>query len=244
MPLHDWSRVDHGLFHDFHNSWLYILKDTLNHGVLPAGYYALTDQHSEGYISDVLTYGERRPTKGKPKSKGGPAVALAEPGTEDRMVSKRRVVYPGRRLAIRREGETRVVAVIEVVSPSNKDRLQSVGIFTGKVLEFLSSGIHVLVVDILPPNSATPHGMHSAIWSVVDPERMTPHLPPDRPMVVAGYRAEPKPVAYLNYAAVGRPIPAGPLYLDRERFVEVPLEATYTQTFDRQPEQFKASVRR
>jgi hypothetical protein len=35
MPIHDWSRVDAGLFHDFHQSWIVALRNGLNSG-LPA----------------------------------------------------------------------------------------------------------------------------------------------------------------------------------------------------------------
>jgi hypothetical protein len=41
MPVHDWSRVSAGVFHDFHNTWIVELKNALNGGVLPCGYYAM-----------------------------------------------------------------------------------------------------------------------------------------------------------------------------------------------------------
>jgi len=35
MPIHDWTRVDTGLFHDFHQGWIRALCDALNAGGLP-----------------------------------------------------------------------------------------------------------------------------------------------------------------------------------------------------------------
>lgn len=35
MPLHDWTRVEAGMFHSFHNAWITHLGDTLNGGLLP-----------------------------------------------------------------------------------------------------------------------------------------------------------------------------------------------------------------
>ena len=35
MPIHDWTRVDAGLFHDFHQSWTVALRNALNEGILP-----------------------------------------------------------------------------------------------------------------------------------------------------------------------------------------------------------------
>ncbi len=41
MPLHDWSRVESGIFHAFHGSWITEIQIALNAGLLPADYYAL-----------------------------------------------------------------------------------------------------------------------------------------------------------------------------------------------------------
>src|SRR4051794_37951305 len=40
MPLHDWTRVEAGIFHDFHNAWVVELRTALNGGLLPPDYYA------------------------------------------------------------------------------------------------------------------------------------------------------------------------------------------------------------
>src|SRR5271163_3297823 len=34
MPIHDWTRVDAGIFHDFHHSWIEEIKRALNRGHL------------------------------------------------------------------------------------------------------------------------------------------------------------------------------------------------------------------
>lgn len=41
MPVHDWTRVEAGIFHDFHTVWIGQIRNALNEGLLPAGYYAL-----------------------------------------------------------------------------------------------------------------------------------------------------------------------------------------------------------
>ena len=55
MPIHDWTRVDAGLFHAFHQRWISALCDALNTGGLPRGYFALPEQNIRGPIPDVLT---------------------------------------------------------------------------------------------------------------------------------------------------------------------------------------------
>src|SRR5688572_14625336 len=55
MPVHDWTRVPAGIFHDCHTAWLGWLRHTLNGGVLPTDYYALIDQDAGEIGPDVLT---------------------------------------------------------------------------------------------------------------------------------------------------------------------------------------------
>ena len=37
MPVHDWTRVAAGTFHDFHQAWIVALSHALNAGLLPDG---------------------------------------------------------------------------------------------------------------------------------------------------------------------------------------------------------------
>ena len=55
MPIHDWTRVTAGIFHDFHLSWVAEIKRRLNQGILPPRYYALAEQLAGGMGPDVLT---------------------------------------------------------------------------------------------------------------------------------------------------------------------------------------------
>ena len=62
MPIHDWTRVDPGTFHDFHHIWITAIQHTLNRGLLPPEYYALAEQIAGGFGPDVLTL--QRPSNG------------------------------------------------------------------------------------------------------------------------------------------------------------------------------------
>lgn len=53
MPIHDWSRVNANLFHDFHQTWTVNLANSLNSGLLPMRYSALVERHGAGLASDV-----------------------------------------------------------------------------------------------------------------------------------------------------------------------------------------------
>jgi len=88
MPVHDWTRVDAGLFHDFYQSWTVGLRNTLNAGGLPPDYFALVEQNVRGPIPDVLTL-KLAPGTGKP-GKAVEALAVATVPPPARMVRRRR----------------------------------------------------------------------------------------------------------------------------------------------------------
>src|SRR5581483_8630143 len=46
MPIHDWTRVDAGIFHAFHHEWITEIGRALNRGLLPPDYYALPEQQA------------------------------------------------------------------------------------------------------------------------------------------------------------------------------------------------------
>ena len=56
MPVHDWTRVSDGNFHDFHYSWVLEIKRALKRGLLPKGYYVMAEQFGGDLgAPDVLT---------------------------------------------------------------------------------------------------------------------------------------------------------------------------------------------
>src|SRR5436190_18055810 len=82
MPVHDWTKVEAGIFHAFHVAWIPEIQKALNGGLLPEGYYALAEQHTGRAIADVLTLhaspASREPQP-LPPATGGTAVAEAPP---------------------------------------------------------------------------------------------------------------------------------------------------------------------
>src|SRR5437764_6824814 len=79
MPIHDWTKVPAGLFHDFHQSWSIRIKDALNAGRLPKGVAALVEQRAGPKEADVLAI-ESKATRWAAESNGG-VVTLEEPVT-------------------------------------------------------------------------------------------------------------------------------------------------------------------
>jgi hypothetical protein len=139
-----------------------------------------------------------------------------------------------RTLMIRHVSGHRVVALLEIVSPANKDRPSSVADFVDKAASALRQGIHLLVVDLFPPGLHDPQGIHEAIWDAYGDEPNEPPL--DKPLTLASYVAGRLPEAYLEFVAVGNALPAMPLFLDLHLYVTVPLELTYEAAYRGVPE--------
>lgn len=235
MPIHDWTRVDAGTFHAFHGAWITHLMGSLNGGVLPSGYYALSESHSSGLIPDVLTLG--RPDAGPDPTAPSSGIALADapPRVGRRLVADPKAAYRARRrtLTIRHASGDRIVAFLEILSPGNKDRAANVQELVNKVDDALTQGIHVMVVDLFPPGRFDPEGMHGAIWARYGTDDQAPAG--DRPLTACSYRAVAPVEAYLVHLAVGEALPEMPMFLDARTYVNVPLEPTYLAAFGDMP---------
>jgi hypothetical protein len=179
MPAHDWTRVDAGIFHAFHLAWLGQLQAALNGGLLPAGYYAMAEQHAGAAIPDFLTLHTSPPGSlpRHPRGGGVATVTKTKPGVQRKLVARAAPRARRRTLAVRHVSGHRIVALLEIVSPANKDRRRSVKEFVNKVVAAIQFRIHVSVVDLFPPGPHDPAGMHGAIWDRFDPDHPY-NLPP------------------------------------------------------------------
>ncbi len=243
MPVHDWGKVDAGTFHAFHNAWNTHLMGTLNGGILPKGYDALAEQHVRGRVPDVLTFHVSGPISDPPPipSPGNRGIALADspPRVRRRLVADESASYRSRQrtLTIRSTSGHQVVALLEIVSPGNKDRAASVSDFVDKVVSVLNRGIHVLVVDLFRPGKHDPGGMHSQIWSSYAFDGYDP--PPEQPLTLSSYVANDDIEAYVEHLALGEPLAEMPLFLNDETYIYVPLETTYLSAFRDMPDYWR-----
>jgi hypothetical protein len=243
MPIHDWTRVSDGTFHDFHLAWIAELRHALNEGILPEGYYAQAEQIIGPLGPDVLTL----QAGGKPESEiatpepagpGGLAVATAPPrprltaaAVMDDYVLKRRTVV------IRHSSGDQIIALLEIVSPGNKSSRHALRSFVDKAVEALYRGYHLLIVDLFPPSPRDPQGIHAAIWQQLEDRPF--ELPAGEPLTLAAYSAGPVKRAWIEPTAVGRMLIDMPLFLEPEIYVNVPLEATYLAAFRGVPRRWK-----
>jgi hypothetical protein len=234
MPIHDWSRVDAGVFHDFHQAWTIEIRNALNGGVLPPEFFAMAEQVASGPIPDVITLKRRRDPNQPSHINGGIAVAAAPPkarfiasAPDDSYVRKANTIAVRHQLG-------RVVAVIEVVSPGNKSSHHALRSFVRKSEDLLREEINLLVVDLFPPSRRDPQGIHKAIWDTITDEAFA--LPPEKPLTAAAYAAAQPITAYVEPMAVGDRLPSMPIFLEWDIYVPAPLEETYQATWLKLPD--------
>src|SRR5579883_768004 len=137
-----------------------------------------------------------------------------------------------------------LVGIIELVSPGNKDRESACDSFVAKCVAYLRRGIGVVIIDVVTERHAN---LHNELMQAIG--GTNPHLMPDTPTYVSGYRpvhrqaggnggASPRAaganeIEVWPYAAtVGQPVPAVPLGLRGGPVVLLDLEGTYTAAIE------------
>lgn len=237
MPIHDWTRVRPNRFHDFRQSWMLGIRNALNAGLLPDGYLALAEQITSGPEPDVVTLSLSNTPR---NAEGG--LALAEAPVKVRFQAEADAVRYARKADQLRvyHPDGTVVAVIEIVSPGNKDSKHAVKSFVRKAVQYLHAGIHLLIIDLFPPTKRDPLGLHKLIWDHIRDEEFA--LPADKPLLLAAYSAGGTLKAFVEPVAVGQALPDMPVFLTPDRYVPCPLETTYLEAWRVFPKALKGPL--
>ena len=250
MPVHDWTRVPAGIFHDFHQRWIGRLRDSLNDGRLPNCYYALVEQRPAGREPDLVTLESfDSPSDWNPEGNGnGGGTTVLSKNTKPPQVrftaesDENHYATKADRVAIHHVSDDRLVAIIEVVSPGNKDCRHSTEQFLTKLLDAFDLGCHLMVLDLFPPGSCDPNGLHFEFWTAWCGDVPDP-VTPEQPLGMSAFRRDPSAsTAYFEPIAVGQPIPEMPLFLTPEHYINVPLEETYQSTWRGVPQRWKREI--
>ena len=234
MPVHDWTKVQAGVFHNFHFLWTATLANRLNSGLLPAGFFAMAEQVVGGPEADVLTL----QTRLQPEPDVGAAAVAPPPQATFIIPAAPENARKARRIAIH-HSLCHVVALIEIVSPGNKDSKHAVRAFVARAVDVIRQGVNLLIVDLFPPGTRDPQGLHQTIWDKSTNQPQPFALPPGKPLTVASYQAAPIPTAYVEPVAAGECLPAMALFLDNGRYINVPLDETYQATWCELPQELR-----
>jgi hypothetical protein len=125
-----------------------------------------------------------------------------------------------------------LVAAIEIVSPSNKDRPATREVFVRKAAALLEQGVCVSLVDLVSDRQANLYAELLTLLGRTDPQ-FTPTAPPLY-AVTLRTRKRPKrrpPLdAWFYPMPVGQPLPTIPIWLGPDLRVLLRLDPSYEET--------------
>lgn len=249
MPAHDWTKVTAGTFHSFHLGWIAELTRALNSGLLPSDLYALAEQRAAEFEPDLLALERhdggdedvREPQEFIPPGVGT-AVVTAPPKAHVIGKVDEAALYALKRrtLTIRHATNDRIVALLEIVSPGNKDRVQSVQRFVDKAVAALQSGYHLVVIDLFPAGPNDPAGLGSAIWEAVGGQRID--WPRGKPLTASSFQVADLVYCYGESFSSAEPVPEMPLFYEPDWYVNLPLDVTYAAAYEGVPRRWRRVI--
>ena len=224
-PMHSWE--------SFHSRWANVIADTLDR-TLPGRFFAEVQVHLGSRIeADVAEFDTLAPTEEANGAGGGVTVQTWAPPVATQTVA---LVFPDDievQVYDLRGGGKRLAAVIELISPGNKDRSETKRAFAAKCVAYLHRGIGLITVDIVTERRGN---LHNEVLNLLGHADMA--LPQDTDLYAVAYR--PARRAEVNQLdlwpvplALGQPLPLLPLALRGAFFVPVDLEATYAEARQR-----------
>jgi hypothetical protein len=224
-PLSDERRWD-----GFHSKWANVLVDELNETLLPEGYYAEPHVHVGPRVEIDVATSERDggAAAGGATTATLPVRAWSPPAPTVTLPAA--FVDTFEVQVFNTESGPQLVAVIELVSPANKDRAEHRRAFAVKCASYLAQGIGLLVVDVVTNRRAN---LHDEIVGLMLPAASFV-FPGTPPLYASAYRPlhreeQDQIEAWLHPLGVGQELPTLPLALTAEVVLPINLEAAYVE---------------
>ena len=214
----------------FHGAWAAAMARLLNQGILPSGYYAVPVVDRDGPIEiDVAALHE----PGAPMPAGsadGPRTWVA-PAPVVSVAVNLPAVDGVEVHVFADDGDPRLAAAVELVSPRNKDRPATRQAFAVKCVGYLQQGSGVVVVDTVTTRRAD---LNSTILSLLGVDVSTSAQPSNLSAVayraVHGEEDSQQLQLWPEPLALGQPLPILPLWIAPDCYVPLDLEASYQAT--------------
>lgn len=234
MPLRDHFRSpvnDTHSWDEVHGGWpMEMVRDLTT--ILPRGFRAAPQVHlGSSFEVDIGTFESDSRNPDTHSDNGGTATQTAVDPTltvetdltdQDEYEVRIYDTERGRQL----------VAAIEIVSPSNKDRPDTRDTFVGKVATLLQQGVCVSLVDLVSVRQANLYAELLTWLGRTDPRLAAP--PPPLYAVTLRTRKPPKRRLWLDAwfypMVVGEQLPTLPIWLTPDLRVMLPLETSYQET--------------
>jgi hypothetical protein len=233
MPLLDHFHPPLGnerRWESFFSSWATRISDTLTEGWLPEYYIAEEYVHRGPFVD--IDLGSTENLHPQLLEQNGSAIGTAEPKVWTPPVADAVIpaVFPDtfEVKILSMETGPKLVAAIELISPSNKDRPAERKAFATKVASYIYQGISVILVDIVTTRRAN---LHNEVLKLLDADEQL-QSPPEQSLyatalrpVIRGKRDE---IDRWNIPlALGGQLPTLPLRLREDLVIPVEFESTY-----------------
>jgi hypothetical protein len=238
MPLRDHFRppVSRRVsWEAIHGMWPAVLVQQLKKQ-LPAGYVSAPKVHLGAQAEvDIATYEQNDTSAGIWESDTGGGVATAAWTMAEPSLAVEINIPDDDEYEVRIYDEERdhtLVAVIELVSPSNKDRLETRNRFVGKCAALLRQGVAVSIVDVVTIRQFNLYAELMASLGQTDPTLIgEPAIYAASCRWLMGERRG-RLETWSHVLEVGKPLPTLPLWLTPIRYVPLDLEQSYEKTCD------------
>jgi hypothetical protein len=237
MPLRDHFRppldnMRH--WEGLHGGWPMMIVASLRRK-LPRRYFAEPRVHSGSSAEiDVATFeneGEDVLGAGDGNDHGGVATAVWAPPRPTLAVVTDLPAQDVYEVQVYDEKRhSRLVAAIEIVSPSNKDRPEHRSAFVAKCAGLLRERVSVVIVDVVTTRTQNLYGDLLGLVGQSDPS-----LNPEAPLYAAACRVTKRQNEWVletwaQSLELGRPLPTMPLWLADNLAVPLELEESYEQS--------------
>jgi len=213
----------------FHGAWAGAMARLLNQGVLPAGYYAIPLVDRDGPIEiDVAAL--RTQAAPAPEDATSPPAWTAPAAGMTVAVE----LPPADAVEVHifaDEGDPRLAAAVELVSPRNKDRPQARRAFAVKCVGYLQQGSSVVVVDTVTSRRADLHAEILSLLGVDAGAGVTTSSLSAVSYRAVGQEEETQRLQFWPQSlALGEPLPTLPLWIAADFSVPLDLELSYQTT--------------
>jgi hypothetical protein len=213
----------------FHGSWCNAMMRQLNRMLRPrylAEFHVRLGREVEADVAE-FRQNEVSVSLGNGPAEGGVAVATWAPPA---VTLTMQGVFPDDievEVVDTRDGAT-LAAVVELVSPGNKDRAETRDAFTAKCAAYLQRGIGLVVIDVVTSRLAN---LHDALVDRLG-QPATCHMPEGTGLYATSYQPTHRKEGnsldtWLFPLAVGQPLLTVPLALRGAGIVPLDLEQSY-----------------
>ncbi len=238
MPLRDHFRPPVESKHswdELHGGWPMMIVQKL-FPLLPEGFVAAPSVHlGAAFEIDVSAYEQDEPTRPQHHGEDTGGLAVMRREAPQATLTLETELPDQDEYEVRvyddRHGR-RLVAAIELISPSNKDRPESRRVFVGKVAALLQRGVCVSLVDVVTVRQFNLYADLLALIGGADPMLGTEPPLLYAVSIRARKRLHQRPVleTWFYPMQVGQPLPTLPIWLDVDLFVPLDLESSYEET--------------